>query len=120
MAMIAYVAAVEQLAEPVLDLVDGRRLFAQSFWKAVESVASPKDVDALKQADIYGKRSATTHGGALHGIELEFGHMLLQPIGPGDPTYDFMFDTLQRMKLISRSLLLKHLVPSSSTLPIGN
>jgi hypothetical protein len=105
MAMVAYIAVVEQLAEPVLDS-DGRRSSRQSFWKAVEAVASPEDILALRQADAYGKRSATAHGGALHGIELEFGHMLLQPIGPGDPTYDFMFDSLQRMKLASRAVLL--------------
>lgn len=109
MAMVAYIAVVEQLAEPVLDPIDGRRLFSQSFWKAIELVASPEDIASLRQADAYGKRSATTHGGALHGIELEFGHMLLQPIGAGDATYDFMFDTLQRMKLVARTLVLHHL-----------
>ncbi len=110
MSMVAYVAVIEQLANPVRDAADGRLLSGQTFWNAVESAAAPEDVAALTQADVYGKRSATAHGGGLHGIEMEFGHMLLQPIGKGDPTYDFMFDTLQRMKLVSRSLVLTHLV----------
>lgn len=105
MAMVAYVAAVENVAEPVLDSA-GHRSSRKTFWDAISKVASGDDFDALKRADPYGKRSATSHGGALHGIELEFGHMLLQPIGPGDPTYDFMFDVLRRMAGVSRAAIL--------------
>ena len=80
MAMVAYVAAVEQVAEPVLDDA-GVRSARQTFWSAIEKAASAGDFAELRNADAYDKRSATSHGGALHGIELEFGNMLLQPIG---------------------------------------
>jgi hypothetical protein len=108
MAMVAYVAVIEQVAERVLD-ADGRRLARQTFWQAVKKTASSDDFSVLKRADAYGKRSATSHGGALHGIELEFGHMLLMPHGPGDSTYDFMFETLQRMARVSRNVLVERL-----------
>ena len=108
MAIISYVAAVEQVAAPVLG-ADGKRSSRQSFMQCVDKVATPDDLAALKKADVYGKRSATSHGGALHGIELEFGHPLLHPLGPGDPTFDFMFDTLRRMARIARSALIEAL-----------
>ena len=52
------------------------------------------------------RRSETSHGSALHGIELEFGFMLLQPIGSEDPTYNFVFGTLQLIRNISRRCLI--------------
>ena len=103
MSMVAYVAAIEQVAgNPGDGILSARR----KFWEAVRETSTPEDLLALKKADVYGKRSATSHGSGLYGIELEFGHMLLKPDGPGDPTYDFMFDTLQRMARISRAVLL--------------
>jgi hypothetical protein len=112
MAMVAYVAAVEQVAPTVLDS-RGKRSARQTFLQCVASVAGPDDLKAIKKADAYGKRSATSHGAALHGIELEFGHMLLRPHGPGDSAYDFMFDTLQRMGRIARAVLMQALQAGS-------
>ncbi len=55
----------------------------------------------------YGKRSTTSHGKGLHGLESKFGHMLLPPIGKGDPIYDFVFGHLREMARVSRGVLLR-------------
>lgn len=112
MAFVAYTAALEHTApllRPDQLSVSARR----QFWSAVSAVASHDELERLAAADAYAKRSATTHGGALHGIELEFGFMLLEPIGQEDPTYRFMFDNLLLLSQVSRRALIRVLQCSS-------
>jgi hypothetical protein len=105
LSFMAYVASIEQASHL---LFPGKKQLkdSQRFWSAVETVASPETLDEIKEMKPYGKRSATVHGGGLHGIESEFGHMLLPPIGKGDPIYDFVFDHLRQMARVSRDVLL--------------
>jgi hypothetical protein len=55
---------------------------------------------------VYGLRSTSVHGGVVHGIEM-FGNMLILLIGPKDPVYRFVFDTVRRMNRVARSLVLR-------------
>lgn len=108
LSFVAYVASVEQAAHLIVPDA-AQRSDSGRFWAAVKTVASPEEMALLKEINPYGKRSATGHGSGLHGIESEFGHMLLPPIGPGDPTYDFVFGHLRQMARISREVLLRAL-----------
>jgi hypothetical protein len=104
LAMVSFVASLEQSALSMPEFT--RRLGANAkFWLAAESAATAEEIQQLRDAKIYGKRSETSHGSALHGIELEFGFMLLQPIGSEDPTYTFVFRTLQLIRNVSRRCL---------------
>jgi hypothetical protein len=110
LAFVAYVASVEQAARLIVsspgDLSDSGR-----FWAAIKTVAEPEEVALLEEMDPYRMRSKTSHGGGLHGIESEFGHMLLPPLGPGDPIYGFVFRQLRRMAHVSREVLLRAILP---------
>jgi hypothetical protein len=114
MAMVAYVAAVEQAALSLPEAAPASG-FGQRFWAAIRAVAEEGEIESLRQADIYGRRSATSHGSALYGIEMEFGYMLLQPVGPGDPAFDFVYGALQLMARVSRRCLLKVLDPAGQS-----
>ena len=106
LAMVSFVASLEQSAVSMPGF--RRRLGAGAkFWLAAESTATAEEIQQLRGAGIYAKRSETSHGSALHGIEQEFGFMLLQPIGSDDPTYKFVFETAQLIRLISRRCLIK-------------
>jgi hypothetical protein len=106
LSFMAYVASIEQASHV---LFPGRKFEKDSerFWASVETVASGESLDQIREMNPYKKRSATVHGGSLHGIESEFGHMLLPPIGPGDPIYDFVFNHLRQMARVSRDVLLR-------------
>ena len=108
LSFMAYVASIEQASHL---LFPGRKFERDSerFWAAVEIVVSPEALGQIKEINPYGKRSATVHGGGLHGIESEFGHMLLPPIGKGDPIHNFVFDHLRQMARASRDVLLRTL-----------
>jgi hypothetical protein len=48
------------------------------FWSTVALIASPQELDDLKRHwDVYGARSRVAHGGATHGLEAEFGPVIL-------------------------------------------
>jgi hypothetical protein len=104
LAVVAFVAALEQSAQSLTGY-DKAASDSAKFWLGAESVGTPEEIQQLREARIYGKRSATSHGAALHGIEVEFGFMLLQPIGSEDPTYKFVFGTAQLIRSISRRCL---------------
>ena len=105
LAMVSFVAALEQSALSTPGLTRNLRP-GEKFWLAAESAATAEEIQQLQDAKIYGKRSKTAHGSALHGIEQEFGFMLLQPIGSEDPTYKFVFQTLQLIRNVSRRCLI--------------
>jgi len=105
LAIVSFVASLEQSALSMPGFT--RRLGASAkFWLAAGSAATAEEIQQLRDAKIYGKRSQTSHGSALHGIEPEFGFVLLQPIGSEDPTYKFVVGTLQSIRNISRRCLL--------------
>jgi hypothetical protein len=105
LAMVSFVASLEQSALSTPGFT--RRLGASAkFWLAAESAATAQELQQLRDAKIYGKRSETSHGSALHGVEPEFGFMLLQPIGSEDPTHKFVFGTLQLIRNVSRKCLI--------------
>jgi hypothetical protein len=102
--MVSFVAALEQSAQSLPGFNTALRP-GEKFWMAAASAATAEEIQHLRDAKIYGKRSKTAHGAALHGIEPEFGFMLLQPIDSEDPTYKFVFETLQSIRNVSRQCL---------------
>jgi hypothetical protein len=55
-------------------------------------------------------RSATAHGGKVHGIETAFGAVLTPPplsTGPADPMAEFVHRTLPKLGRTARILLLQ-------------
>jgi len=112
-AFVAFVASIEAAASsPELSVPPGGT--EQRFWTAMAVVADEKDIDFFRSRRVYGRlRSATAHGGILHGIEKQFGAPLFLPITPDDPVQEFMFATLQRIARTSRELVI-HLLRGDS------
>ena len=89
------------------------------FWATVGLVRNEEQVaDLRKRTDPYGRRSATSHGRGLHGIETGYGrmHMLryVPPtegqsgaieFNPGDQTQTFMWEELPELRMIAADLI---------------
>jgi hypothetical protein len=106
-ALLAFVACIEALGPETAAGESDR------FWKAVDRVAMPDEIALLKRARVYNLRSSTGHGGALHGIESQFGARLFLPINREDPVEEFMFSTLRLTARLSRQALLQTLMDRS-------
>jgi len=93
------------------------------FWELVGLVASPEELSQLRaQRGVYGKRSKTAHGSALHGFEPYFGSLFyfdyvpptatsgpLATIDQNDPAQVFTLETLPMVGNIAARLLARGL-----------
>jgi len=106
-AFVAFVSSIEAAAASrELGLAPGSA--QERFWSAMATVADQREIDFFRARKVYGRlRSATMHGGVLHGIEKQFGAPLFMPINPDDPMQEFMFETLQRMARTSRRVVIR-------------
>jgi hypothetical protein len=92
---------------------------ASRFWQMVGLVASPDELSQLRaQWLVYGKRSETAHGSALHGFEPYFGALFYfdyvpptatsgrrAAIDQNDPAQVFTLETLPTVGNIAARLV---------------
>lgn len=110
-ALVAFAASIEQLGhllpKPLNAPTSGARA---QFWAALEIVLTASDIALLRKHRAYDLRSATAHGGKVHGIETAFGAVLTPPPlsnRPIDPMAEFVHRIVPLLGRASRLLLLR-------------
>jgi hypothetical protein len=116
LSLVCFVSAIEGVGATLEDLKEcehcGSRTGAQKrFRKALKTALTHREIKALKTMEIYDLRSQTAHAGILHGEEMHMGGVFrpMETFAPRPESIDFRYNTLWKMRDVSRRVLVNQL-----------